>query len=1001
MFAGRYEVVAILGRGGMGTVYEVVDRPLQRKRALKVLHAHIAEQHHLRERFVLEAQLGGRIESPYLVDVVDAGFDDERGQLYLVMECLIGENLAQRLARLGPRPAPEVVTHLGQLALALDRMHERGVIHRDLKPANLFLHALEGEPERIKVLDLGIAKIISGADSTTGTAGTPVYMAPEQLRGRGVGPATDIHALGQIAFTLLVGRSYWREADELDPIAFGLLAARGPVEAASQRARAANVDLPAAFDRWFARATALVPGRRFASATSAVRELATALAVPIPIELPAAQAEPPETEGWAADPEPSTEAPLDSTADATVATAIPVGSTPPRPSKRARWGVVVGLATAAAAGSAAIVLREPKPSSDPVARAAPPIGESGTLACPILEVDDPERDGWLGAAAAGLVCERARVVLGGRPERTRVPAELLALPTAPSDRFPTEPFAGAQARTRSLAAARLADAYVDGRVATTAAGFRIDLVLRLPDGNVLARHRGEGVALVDAVRDAMRPMIGANGVPWAPSADPIVAAYAGTSDLRTQLALLDLTLAFAINAGQVGEVCEEFRRPPYGDAPRFQFARYECAFTLGTRPPRVELPATTRTVGELAERARIRHMVERTDLPGERDALVEAYQRSVSGWERSMLATTLSCLWENHSPSEARAWSTRAVEAEPKNPTGEWCAPWEQLMAVSFQTPSLPAVATAVQAWRPWHPYGWWTAEDPTGRLVERAYLLAPFNMQVAAARVASLVANGRRGDARRVAERLATSVTPVHRLEAERISALLDADEMHFDSALRLARGAMRMQPDDAGWVLVQRLAAAELAVQLAEVLDDTAVATEAATHLLAARATVMEPVNLEGLYRIAMVCGHASREVAKRCFEAMPTPQAEVDATSAIRVRAFIDGARAYARGEPAQAARAWRPIVRDDALAVRLMAAPMVDAFTEVREPAFVQLVIERGPKWNGASVAMARGALAFARAGDRALARTWARTVREAWKMASVAVPITRRLEEIAR
>lgn len=999
MFSGRYEVLAILGRGGMGTVYEVMDLSLQRRRALKVLHGHLAEQAHLRERFVLEAQLGGRIESPYLVDVVDAGFDADRGQLYLVMERLVGENLAQRLARLGPRPAAEVVGHLGQLALALDRMHERGVIHRDLKPANLFLHALEGEPERIKVLDLGIAKIVSGADSTTGTAGTPIYMAPEQLRGRGVGPATDVHALGQIAFTLLVGRSYWREADELDPIAFGLLAARGPVEAASRRAQVASVELPAAFDRWFARATAVEPSRRFASATSAVRELATALEVPVPDELLAARAEVLEAQRWDADPDPSTDVPLDSTAGATVATAAPVGTAPARSSGRARWAVLAGLA--AAAGTVALVLRGPEPRSEPVVRAASPIGDGGTLACPILEVDDPDRDGWLGAAAAALVCERARVVLGGRPDRTRVPAELLALPTAPRDSFPTEPFAGAAARMRSVAAARLADAYVDGRVATTAAGFRLDLVLRAANGDVLERHRGEGVALVDAVRDAMAPMIHANGLPWAPVADPMVAAYTGTGDLRTQLALLDLTLAFAINAGQVGEACEAFRRAWPGTDPRFQFARYECAFTLGTRPPRVELPDAARTLGELTMRARIRHMIERTDLPGERDALIEAYQRSVSGWERSMLATTVSCLWENHSPAEARAWSTRAVEAEPKNPTGEWCAPWEQLMAVSFQTPSLPAVATAVQAWRPWHPYGWWTAVDPTGRLAERAYVLAPFNVQVAAARVASLVASGRRGDARRVAERLATSATPVHRLEAERLSALLDADETHFDSALTRARGAMRVQPGDAGWVFAQRLAAAELAVQLAEALEDPAVATEAAAQLLAAEKTVMEPVNLEGLYRLAMICGHASREVADRCFAAMPTPQADVDTTSAVRVGAFIDGARAYARGDTARAARAWRPIVRDDALAVQLMAAPMVDVFTAVREPAFVQLVVERGPKWNGGSVAMARAALAFARDGDRAMARTWARTVREAWKMSSVAVPLARRLEEVAR
>src|SRR5262249_14873294 len=141
---------------------------------------------------------------------------------------------------------------------------------------------------RVKVLDFGIAKLVAGAASLghmTGSVGTPLYMAPEQfLPGHQVAPATDIYALGMLAYTLLVGVEYWDEdlAREGNVFAFAAVAVRGPSEPASARAARQNTELPCGFDAWFARCTALRPEHRFDCATEAISELASVLAVPLP-----------------------------------------------------------------------------------------------------------------------------------------------------------------------------------------------------------------------------------------------------------------------------------------------------------------------------------------------------------------------------------------------------------------------------------------------------------------------------------------------------------------------------------------------------------------------------------------------------------------------------------------------------------------------------------------------------------------------------------------------
>ncbi|HTN92294.1 MAG TPA: protein kinase, partial [Sorangium sp.] len=139
VFAGRYRVLRRLGAGGMGAVYEALHAQTDRRCALKVMHPHIAERQDLRDRFALEARVAARVGGGGVVDVLNAGVDEATGAPFLVMELLRGEDMSQRLRRLGQLSPGEAVSTLHQTAAALDTMHRASVIHRDLKPGNLFL----------------------------------------------------------------------------------------------------------------------------------------------------------------------------------------------------------------------------------------------------------------------------------------------------------------------------------------------------------------------------------------------------------------------------------------------------------------------------------------------------------------------------------------------------------------------------------------------------------------------------------------------------------------------------------------------------------------------------------------------------------------------------------------------------------------------------------------------------------------------------------------------
>ena len=205
---GRYRIEAAIGGGGYGAVYRATQLNLNRTVALKVLHAGLVVTEGALARFRREAELAQQLKSPNTVRVYDFGTTDH-GLPYIVWEHLEGRPLDALSAHEGPMPPARVVHVTRQILKALMEAHSLGIVHRDIKPANLVLTDFPGDPDFVKVLDFGVAKMLHepGANITgAAPVGTPSYMSPEQVRNEPVGPAADLYALGLTMAELLSGR---------------------------------------------------------------------------------------------------------------------------------------------------------------------------------------------------------------------------------------------------------------------------------------------------------------------------------------------------------------------------------------------------------------------------------------------------------------------------------------------------------------------------------------------------------------------------------------------------------------------------------------------------------------------------------------------------------------------------------------------------------------------------------------------------------------------------
>jgi serine/threonine protein kinase/ferredoxin/hemoglobin-like flavoprotein len=350
---GEFEIVRAIGHGGMGAVYLATQRGTGAMRALKMMHAALAKDARLRERFVQEARVGSLVRSDHVVQVLGAGVDDATGAPWLAMELLEGSDLGALVRDAGPLSVADVHLLMGQLCHALAAAHRVGVVHRDLKPENVFL-----SPSRaayvsvvVKVLDFGVAKLMSELKGATMAIGTPAYMAPEQAQTtKEVGPHTDVWAVGLVAFYALVGKSFWKAAE--DPAAEANALFReillDPIPAATLRAAelGRGEALPPGFDAWFARCVDRSPVRRFPTAAEAGQELEVVLG-PIADRAP----------GTLARALSSRPMSSEAASETTQAAPLPSGE-PPRPPAASTWVTPAALPEGARGPSARVVFRE-------------------------------------------------------------------------------------------------------------------------------------------------------------------------------------------------------------------------------------------------------------------------------------------------------------------------------------------------------------------------------------------------------------------------------------------------------------------------------------------------------------------------------------------------------------------------------------------------------------------------------------------------------------------
>lgn len=209
----KYEVVRLVGRGGMGAVYEARNTSINKRVAMKCIDASLARNEEANARFQREALAASAIESPHIVQIFDAGATAD-GMPYIVMELLQGRDLGRCLAEVGRLEVADALHIVGQALRGLRRAHAAGIIHRDLKPDNLFLVEREDEPYALKILDFGVSKFNRAGSVPLKTltqqgsvVGTPYYMSPEQAQAYpDIDARADIYSVGAILYECLTGR---------------------------------------------------------------------------------------------------------------------------------------------------------------------------------------------------------------------------------------------------------------------------------------------------------------------------------------------------------------------------------------------------------------------------------------------------------------------------------------------------------------------------------------------------------------------------------------------------------------------------------------------------------------------------------------------------------------------------------------------------------------------------------------------------------------------------
>jgi hypothetical protein len=278
--AGKFRLDAIIGRGGMGSVWAATHMGLGHRVAIKLIAREFVRSSEALRRFDAEAKAAARLQSRHVVQVFDNGTLDD-GTPFIAMELLAGENVSDRIAHKGPFSLAQTVEVLAQSCKALGRAHAAGIVHRDIKPDNIFLaQEPDADGDVVKILDFGVAKMTLGlenASQVTGTGallGTPLFMSPEQIRGsRDCDHRSDLYSLGLVAYTMLTGQL------AVGGDSFGDILVKICTEPLPSLLALAPA-LPYSMEAWFQRVCAREPAGRCQSAQEFIETLRAAAGAP-------------------------------------------------------------------------------------------------------------------------------------------------------------------------------------------------------------------------------------------------------------------------------------------------------------------------------------------------------------------------------------------------------------------------------------------------------------------------------------------------------------------------------------------------------------------------------------------------------------------------------------------------------------------------------------------------------------------------------------------------
>ncbi len=277
---GRYRILGELGHGAMGTVYRAHDPLIDREVAIKTLHPNLPEEvvAEVRQRFLREAKSAGRLNHPNIVTIFDVGEQD--GVAYMAMELLEGRSLQQILAESPRLPFQTIADVIAQIADALDRAQQLGIVHRDVKPANIVISA----SGHAKLTDFGVAYVPASTMTQTGTMiGSPRYMSPEQVLGLPIDPRSDIFSLGVVLYEMLAGRApFVRPGDSTIFPLINRIAAE-PHPPVTQL----DPSIPAAFEVVLCKALAKKPEDRYQRAGEMANDLRNLRSIGQPSAAPA------------------------------------------------------------------------------------------------------------------------------------------------------------------------------------------------------------------------------------------------------------------------------------------------------------------------------------------------------------------------------------------------------------------------------------------------------------------------------------------------------------------------------------------------------------------------------------------------------------------------------------------------------------------------------------------------------------------------------------------